>query len=359
MKILLLGEFSGFHRSLRDGLRVLGHDAIVVGSGDGTKAIPVDWHIGSNEPGFRGTLGRMFKAMRFVALMPRADVVQIVNPYVFPRGANFNNWLLQLVRHRSPRFFLSACGDDAYFVQKGIRHLRYSPIPEAVLYDYKAASHPLESLHDLDWNSHVVEMADGIIPVMYDYFVGYKDTPKVKPIIPLPVNTDSIPFRPNERGSKIVVLHGAGRAGFKGSRHILGAFEYLSEKYPDVFEFIYVQNLPLDRYLEVMARANIVVDQANSYSSGMNALIALAMGKIVLGGAEPESNRVYEGDFVPVFNILPSAQNIVNVIEKLMSSEESFSELGWKGRLFVEKHHNYIDIASRYVNTWFADHGKL
>jgi hypothetical protein len=35
MRILLLGEFSGLHSALRDGLRELGHEAFVASHGDG------------------------------------------------------------------------------------------------------------------------------------------------------------------------------------------------------------------------------------------------------------------------------------------------------------------------------------
>ena len=37
-----------------------------------------------------------------------------------------------------------------------------------------------------------------------------------------------------------------------------------------------------------MKKANIVIDQTSCYSTGVNALIAMAQGKVVLGGAEPD-----------------------------------------------------------------------
>ena len=42
MKILLVGEFSRLHNSLKEGLLALGHDVTLVGTGDSFKNFPVD-----------------------------------------------------------------------------------------------------------------------------------------------------------------------------------------------------------------------------------------------------------------------------------------------------------------------------
>ena len=45
MRILLLGEYSRLHNTLKEGLIALGHQVILVGSGDGFKNYPVDYSI--------------------------------------------------------------------------------------------------------------------------------------------------------------------------------------------------------------------------------------------------------------------------------------------------------------------------
>jgi len=42
MKILLIGEYSNLHNSLKKGLLNLGHEVILLGSGDGFKKYDVD-----------------------------------------------------------------------------------------------------------------------------------------------------------------------------------------------------------------------------------------------------------------------------------------------------------------------------
>ena len=42
MRILLVGEYSGFHNALKHGLTSLNHEVKIVGDGDGFKKLPVD-----------------------------------------------------------------------------------------------------------------------------------------------------------------------------------------------------------------------------------------------------------------------------------------------------------------------------
>jgi len=352
MKIHLLGEYSGFHTTLRDGLRVLGHEAVVIGSGDGSKAIPVDWNIGASSGWGVGTMARIAKALHFVATAPRVDVLQVINPHVFPLGWGVNTHLLRRLRRKSPRMFLSACGDDAVYIHKGAPSVRYSPVSDAVAIDLGLLDHPLSTPSALKWNNELAQFVDGIIPVMHEYEIGYAGYPKLRSAIPLPVNTAKILHQPNRFRQRLVVMHGAGRLGAKGSRHILEAFRILDRKHPGFFEFMHIGNLPIQEYLNIMARVNVVVDQAYSYSCGMNALFALAMGKVVLGGAEPESLSLYGGEQSPVINILPDVSDIVAKIETIMDKIQDLDDLGLRGRNFIQKHHDYVNIAQTYLNQW-------
>lgn len=354
MKIHLLGEYSGFHTTLRDGLRVLGHEAVVIGSGDGSKAIPVDWDIGASSGWGVGTMARIGKAVNFVATVPRADVLQVINPNVFPLGWGVNARLLRMLRRKAPRMFLSACGEDAVYIQRGAPGLRYSPVAETVEIDLALPAHPLSTSSSLRWNIEMSGFVDGIIPVMHEFETGYAGHPKLRPAIALPVNTASIVQQPNYFRGRLVVMHGAGRPGGKGSRYILEAFQKLEKKHPGYFEFIHVSNLPIAKYLNIMSRVNVVVDQVYSYSCGMNALFALAMGKVVLGGAEKESLYIYGGEQSPVLNILPDADDVVAKLESIMERVASLDEMGGSGRRFIERHHDYVRIAQAYLDEWVA-----
>lgn len=90
--------------------------------------------------------------------------------------------------------------------------------------------------------------------------------------------------------------------------------------------------MPLDKYLDVMRKTNIVIDQTNSYSLGVNGIYALAMGKVVLGGAEPESLKSLGVENSPVINIKPNAKSIVDEIEKLIDKKDSIETIGNESR---------------------------
>ena len=47
MKILLIGEYSRLHNTLKEGLEALGHTAVIVATGDGFKGYNVDYSIAS------------------------------------------------------------------------------------------------------------------------------------------------------------------------------------------------------------------------------------------------------------------------------------------------------------------------
>ena len=97
MKILLLGEYSRLHNSLKEGLVSLGNEVIIVGCGDKFKQFPVDYSIYAkicNDNKIANFLFRSIrkvtsvnfekieKAIRFYFLLPKLngfDHVQLIN----------------------------------------------------------------------------------------------------------------------------------------------------------------------------------------------------------------------------------------------------------------------------------------
>jgi glycosyltransferase involved in cell wall biosynthesis len=79
---------------------------------------------------------------------------------------------------------------------------------------------------------------------------------------------------------------------------------------------------------------------------------ALAMGKVVLGGAEEESLKAFDISSSPVVNITPSAEDIISKIEHILKSKKELKALGKESRLFAEKLHSYESIAQQYIDQW-------
>lgn len=355
MKILLLGEFSGLYKNLKEGLEELGHEAHIASSGDGFKKINNDIDFSSAIPGFFGKVHAKINPLIFLPKLKNYDVVQLVNPFCFYYSPLFNNILFDKIIEQNEKFFMSAAGDDAYFWRYGRKRLKYSPFDDYLKYDVKKDHHILESKRLFDFNSSLVEKSRGIIPIMYEYEESYRDSLKRLKTIPIPINVNKIKYKENVVKDKLVVFHGLNRYGFKGTRFVEEAFSILKEKYPNDLELIIKGNMPLNDYLELMSRTNIVIDQTNSHSCGVNGIYALAMGKVVLGGAEPESLASHGVKESPVINILPSVTSIVDEVEKLLETKNKIKLLGESSRQYAEDVHSHIKVAEKYVQLWNAN----
>jgi hypothetical protein len=81
----------------------------------------------------------------------------------------------------------------------------------------------------------------------------------------------------------------------------------------------------------------------------MNALFAMAMGKAVLSGNEPECSAEL-GFQSPVINILPDATFIENTLESLVLDPSRITFHGMAGRECVIKYHDAGVVASQYLS---------
>ena len=354
MKILLLGEFSALHKNLKEGLVELGHEAVVAAGGDGFKKIPTDisFDFESPLPGGFGKVHNRLQLYSIVKELQGFDVVQMVSPFIFPITCFPRERLINTLIKNNNKLFLSGAGSDAFFWKYGREKLKYGPFEEALKYDLKADKHFLESIGSLKFNNWLVGKVDGVIPIMYEYETSYSESSKRLNTIPIPMNLKKIKYTENKINNKLVVFHGLNRYGFKGTRHVEEAFDYLRNKYPNDLELVIEGNLPLNEYLELMQRTNVIVDQMHSHSLGVNGVYALAMGKVVIGGAEPESLASFGITSSPVINVKPSAQDLIEKIEMLLENKHQIQQLGYESRQFAQQVHSHTKVAEQYLATW-------
>lgn len=352
MKILLLGEFSGLHKDLKAGLVELGHEVTIASSGDGWKKIGSDVFFPPSGKGILHNIKRRLKLLKLVMGFRGYDVVHLVSPFIFPMNVFPRFFVFRFLKFFNKKIFLSGAGSDSFFWIQGRERLAYGPFDDALRYDIKNGKSIFLTEKYKKYNEYIADNVDGIIPIMYEYEISYKGASNLLKTIPIPIDTSKITIQPNIVGSKIVIFHGLNKYGFKGTRHVEEAFKILNSKYSDKIETIIDGKLPLNEYLKLMEKTNIVIDQTNSYSLGINGLIALAMGKIVLGGAEKESLISHNIDKTPVLNIKPDANDIVNKIEQLLSPEVDITKLSQDSRKYVEKYHSSTEIAKKYIDAW-------
>jgi hypothetical protein len=150
----------------------------------------------------------------------------------------------------------------------------------------------------------------------------------------------------------VYVYHGINRYGFKGTRVVEQARELFYKGHYTNCQFDICGNLPFVEYQKKLQATNVIIDQVYSHSSGVNGLLSLAMGKVVLGGAEPVALKYLGLDSSPIINITPDPASIVHALEGLCSDTKKISELGLQGREFIEKNHCSKKIAGRYLEAW-------
>jgi hypothetical protein len=354
MKILLLGEFSGLFSNLRDGLVELGHDVVLASNGDGYKKFEADINLNYDNPNYGKVLNRIFyfkdsfsQIMRF----KNYDVVQLVYDHLFS-PVFYNKFLLSLIKSNNNSLYLTLAGSNSivmrYWLSKkntkvsilfndAIKHDGYQSILSNKLYRFE---------------NQLALKVDGLIPVAYEYYQPYTSFHNLNSAIPLPINLKKIKYTDNFVNAKIVFFHGLNKYGFKGTKYIEQAFKIVKKRYPGDIETIVGGNLPYIEYLKLLDSANVVLDQTSSYSLGMNGLIALGLGKIVMGGAEEESIKSFGYEDCPVFNLKPDVEYIVAQMESVIQKKNEIPEIGYKSRKFVEKYHDHVHISKKYLEVW-------
>jgi hypothetical protein len=355
MKILLVGEYSSLHKNLKDGLLELGHEVTIAADSCGWMEIKPDIDFSSNRKGLMGKIESfVFKPLKALPSLRGFDVVQFISPLVLhPKTLTLVKYFYGQLISNNQRSFLLAAGDDSYFATSGIYQMSYSPWEDAGLYDGFTPD-VWRNKRVIAWNEQLVELVDGIIPVMYDYACGYrvKKVNSLLPTIPLPMNLSKIQYKENRIANKIVFFHGLNRYGFKGTHYIEKAFENVSKKYPNDVECIIKGQLPLEKYLKLISTVNISIDQTSSYSYGMNAIYALSMGHVVMSGCEKECLQEFGINESPVINIRPSIKDVIDKMECILDKRKDISEWGQRSRLYSESLHDHVKVAQKYLDTW-------
>ncbi|MDR1089715.1 MAG: glycosyltransferase, partial [Prevotella sp.] len=143
------------------------------------------------------------------------------------------------------------------------------------------------------------------------------------------------------------------REKFKGTDVMEKALARVKDKYPDKVIVTRVESVSYDVYQQLMSEAHVVLDQLYSHTPAMNALLAMAQGKVVVGGGEPYIYDLY-GDTSnqPIVNVHPHEADVFDKLERLVLNKKEIPEISRKSREFVEKNHDYISVAKKYLEFW-------
>ena len=363
MKILLLGDYSNVHATLAKGLRQLGHEVTVASDGDEWKNYPRDVDF------YRDLTWSKLKTLRYLWHLIKEfrkfrgyDVVQLINPIFIPLKAERMMPFYKYLRRHNKHIFLGGFGMDHYWVRAGLdcTTFRYS--------DFNFGVEVRES-EDIDlwiseWlrgkkgelNQQIAKDCDGIITGLYEYQASYVPYfPQKTQFIPFPIVpckdltlSDKIPQR-----VRFFIGIQKSRSAYKGTDIMLRALERVAQELPDRCEIVRVESVPFAEYVKLMNGSDVILDQLYSYTPAMNALEAMARGLIVVGGAEPEHyDLMQEPELRPIINVLPNEESVYQALKNLALHPERIPQLKRDSVAYINKHHDYIKVAQRYLNAW-------
>ena len=378
MRILLVGEYSRFHNSLKEGLVSLGHEVLIIGDND-FKNYPLDISVFAKAfkknyllNKFRQGIFRLFKfdlaqvetAYRFYTNRKKLvgfDVVQLINEYPLQSTVFLEKKMLSYIFKNNSKIFLSSCGDDYMSVNYMLEgKFRYSVVTPCIgnpelghcPYTLRYATKPFQELHEF-----VFENTIAVIPGDLDYAIPLQNHPHTTALIPYPINTDTLKYCPLEIAEKIIIFHGINEANYfkKGNNYFEAALQIIQNKYPHTVEIIIAKSVPYATYIDLYEKSHIVLDQVFSYDQGYNALEAMAKEKVVFTGAETEFLAHYKLTETVCINALPEVSSIVNELSFLIENPTEITAIGKRARAFIEKEHDYKVIAERYLQTWMKN----
>lgn len=377
MKILLIGEYSRLHNSLKEGLKSLGHEVVLVGNGDLFKNYPVDISIDSPLASkylplfirklffklFKIDLWDYEKVRKLKKNIPNFhgyNVVQLINEDAFSLQPKIQKKYISILKNQNEQLYLLTCGDDNISINHYLQNNDKYSILTPYLKDnslkknyYYSLKYTLKSYQDL--HEFIFKIIKGVIASDIDYHLPLRQHKKYLGLIPNPINIDKLEYSELNITNKITIFHGVNSKNYikKGNKFFDEALDIIKSKYAEKVSIIRTEDLPYNQYIEAFNKAHIVLDQVYAYDQGYNALEAMAKGKVVFTGAEQEWLDYYnlEENTVAI-NALPETEAIVGKLTWLIENPSNILVISKNARTFIEREHHYITIAKRYLKTW-------
>jgi len=377
MKILLIGEYSNLHNSLKQGLVKNGHNVVLLSNGDGFKNYDADILIKSSffEKKFPNIIAKIIDRFTGISLneieffiktlfkikaLKEFDVVQLINERSFKTSPGMEKILLKQLVKNNKKVFLLACGVDnvslTYANEKKFRYSILTPYFEnsSQKKEYKQTLKYLSPSYSR-LSKYVKNIVNGIISSDLDYHIPYMGTEKYLGMIPNPINIDKLKNPDLVKRSKIHILHAINSKNKikKGNKIFEKSLSIIEKKYSKKIKVIRTIDIPYSLHIKNVEDCDILLDQVYAYDQGYNALEAMALGKVVFTGAEFEWAEYYkiEEDSIAI-NALPDITKIVDKLSWLIENPVHLENISRNARKFIEDHHNYKSIALKYIANW-------
>lgn len=365
MKILLLGEASFVHSTLRKGFSKLGHDVILMSDGNKLRDCPRDVDLKRDmRYGKLGGLLVLWKLLKNIRKLFGNDIVQIQNFQFLQLKVGWNRLLFILLKLGNKKL-VKCCltfdrivyeGQAGGLLEYSDTHV-YGEAINTALNNGRISEQMLpEYVRCCDY---VNARADALLPCLYEYYVCY-DLPANRGrlyYLPLPIEIpeDLSGCRIKVDGCvRVLVGIQKNRDHEKGAGIIADWIEKIAAANPGRIEVRRVYDVPYSEYLEMLGQSDVLVDQLYSYTPSMNSLAAMSQATVVVGGGEEEFYRFIGEDCLrPIVNVRPGDDALnMDILRGVLLDPSKIEELKRQGLKFVKKHHDYIKVCKMYLDVY-------
>lgn len=366
MRILFMGDYSGYHATLAAGLRHRGHDVTVVSDGNRYMDTGRDITL-TRRGGFLGSMHYLYDVTRLLESLKGYDAVQLIGPHFLSLRPGKISYVLEQLRKHNGAVGLSMCSLDHFYVKAMLTDdlLPYSEfMAGGKPTEYSSAcSRTVEQWMQpvcRDLAKQVYEEVDAAFTALYEYHaVACNLIPKEK-LCYIGIGVDTKALQPTTGVSltdkerlRIFIGAKAETEMIKGIPTLQRALERVAEENPEHYEIVRVGGVSLHEYLSEMQQADVVVDQLYSMTPATNALQAMAMGKVVIGGGE----QVYydfigEPELRPIINVDPRDANLSETLAAALADRAALEQRAKQGRELVVRHNDINMVTDRFLNHW-------
>ena len=364
MRILLLGEASFVHSTLRKAFEALGHDVTLVSAGC-IWDCPRDIDVGRDMRwGKLSGLKVIWKILTNLPVFIGNDIVQMNDFHTIPLKLGWNKLFFKFIKRFNNKVVRGCWGDDiVVFNAQAQGVLAYSDThigTKAI--NVEENKWRIEEQHLPEFLSccrYVNKHADAFAACLYEYYMYYnKDEyrPRLH-YLPLPIeipDEKNISVKGEHWPIKVLVGIQKRRDFIKGASIIGELVEKIAAEHPDKVVVNKVYDVPYIEYCKMLEEADVLVDQLYSYTPAMNSLAAMARGTVVIGGGEEEYyDFIGEKELRPIINVRPHDDECnLNVLREALLTPGRISKMSRESAAFVRKHHDYIKVSRQYIEVY-------
>lgn len=344
MKILLVGDFSSAGHFLQKGFQSLGIYTKHVAYQNGWRENPIEINLTSKYNGLIGKLDNYIKPFT-LSNLKGFDHVIFLDYFPFPRTFGINSIITKRIQDQNKSSVLWLMGCDSKMFEWGI-NTGSSLCMSCLQFDQK--SEICSCSYDAGVEKVFLDGISKIIPACYEFHQSHKDDYRISEMIQLPVPL--LRENENKRNLKINFFHGLNRYGFKGTSIVQTVFDEFKHRFEDKANFLIKGKMKFEEYNSLLLNQDVVIDQLHNKSLGINSLLTLSKGKILIAGDPKPSCDLINAPRPPMLHVDPTVDSLRESIEYALSDFSIFDSFFEEGRNYIAKYHSPEVVASKFLN---------